>query len=193
MMRDHQKVKIVFEQLGACHQAKTWVQEQPTKQAAWDSCRDPTWMFWLLLRVVPHKKKSWSWLTLCLASFVRKFATSSDMTPQIEEVICMLEQWAQGDKTVTEDVGLCFRGRFSDYLYSYGGGQRSNQVAGGVYYLLDLPFWDDGSGFFTIGGAEDIPWALNDYSGWENGTIGLRMCDFIRTFYPQVPELKDNT
>ena len=50
-MKEHWTVALI--EMKACHEAVQWAQEYPTAQAAWDACRRPDWMFWLLEHTQP--------------------------------------------------------------------------------------------------------------------------------------------
>lgn len=43
-------------ELGACHEAKYWVETQNTPQEAWDKCQEYEWMSWWMYRVLTDEQ-----------------------------------------------------------------------------------------------------------------------------------------
>lgn len=57
---------------GACWDARDWVNDRGLR-AAWQQCREPFWMVWLIQRVAPpEERQSWSCCAECRAEAVSR-------------------------------------------------------------------------------------------------------------------------
>jgi hypothetical protein len=88
-----------LDKLGACDEAREWAEEFASLEEAWTACERPDWMVWWLGRAGVDVRD----IVLLACAFARRVIHLSD-APDAEVALCAVEQWAHGDKTVTDEA-----------------------------------------------------------------------------------------
>lgn len=155
--------------LGACEKAVRWARTQPSYAAAWRTCPNARWMFWLIGAIgfrigsIRHKKLV---MAACLcARQALKHVPDGELRPL--RAIEAAEKWARGE------LGLCAVDDAADAAYTAYAAYTARADAAGAAGA-------------DAASAIDASWAAAEAA---EAAVEPGAADKVRVFFPEPPAL----